>query len=229
MKTLFILVSMLFFSATYSIGQDRLSVKDIEKLQIQKFKKYVSRNNNELSLLLSDGSKHILKTNLKDSSSGFKNYIFKNYFKDLGYYLILVGYYEWRNYLLINQKTGDEYKLLCGAPVFSPSRERFVTTCCGGRSFSYPNGIQVWKVGRDELKQEYSATDEPNYTNNNYDARYHKRWGGSWHGDVWGYKDAVWHDESKILAQKTVCEDILNPPTSQIILQYQKDKWKIQN
>lgn len=156
--------------------------KDREEENIQRTSG-VTRQGDELILILKSGQQKVLKNNLKNEESSVE-YIFMRSLDAIGYWEILTFYYESFDYLLINQADGTETHLW-NKPVVSPDNQYLL---CGSTDLEagyVPNGFQLWAINNDQLvlQWEKEITD----------------WGAEkllWTKDnfVWGeqtYRDAV--------------------------------------
>jgi hypothetical protein len=124
----------------------------IECYQIKRYSKYFSRQNNQLKIKLKNGKILALKDSLEDDVDG-KWYNFREYLQDVGYFVIHVQYYEGNEYLMINDKTGKEYRIF-EIPHISPDKRRFVSVSA---SEAYnPNGVWIWRFTPGGLVNELS-------------------------------------------------------------------------
>ena len=98
-------------------------------------------------------------------------YNFRDYSRDLGYFLLHRQYYEGDDYLLIQDTTGHQSELQ-DLPVVSPDKSRLVTASNGISGGYNANGIQIWRLTKDGAVLEQSfdvkgwAPSDPVWTNN---------------------------------------------------------------
>lgn len=147
--TIFLLLFACFMGA---IAQDKLNFDEPE--QLKKFASYVKRDGATLYFKLKSGSYSALAD--KEECSSWDTcaaYQFLDYFKDVGFYLVDVGYYEGGEYLMISDKSGERY-LVHDKPEISSDRRRFVTVSA---SESYDiNGVFIWRFEGEKIISELS-------------------------------------------------------------------------
>ncbi len=131
----------------------------IERYQIKRYSKYVTRVGNQLQLILRNGKVKILEDTPKTTYDdvNLKAYSFRDYLRNIGYFLIEVQYYEGGEFLMVNNTSGNQF-LVPAIPAISPDKKRFVSVSIG---FPYNfNGIQIWKLISDRLVLEWSYEPE---------------------------------------------------------------------
>ena len=98
-------------------------------------------------------------------------YNFRDYLRDIGYFLLHRQYYEGDDYLLIHDTTGRQSELQ-DLPVTSPDKSRLVTASNGISGGYNANGVQIWRLTKDGAVLEQSfdvkgwAPSNPVWTNN---------------------------------------------------------------
>jgi hypothetical protein len=80
---------------------------------------------------------------------------FRDYFPEIGYYLLHRQFYEGEGYLLVHQDSGSRYELHA-LPVVSPDRQRLVAASDGFRGGYSPNVIQIWRLAGNRMELEWS-------------------------------------------------------------------------
>ena len=131
---------------------DELNAKELE--QTKKFAVFVKRDGDTLYLKLGSGSYSTL-TDMKECSGWdtCKLYRFVDYFKDVGFYIVFVGYYEGYEYLMVSDKTGENC-LVHEAPEVSPDKKRFVAVSAS--EAHNINGVFIWRFEDDNIIPELS-------------------------------------------------------------------------
>lgn len=102
----------------------------------------------------------------EDSESCYQNdpktvatchaFVLISYVKTRGIFLILKGYYEGADFLLVDDATGDE-TLINAFPLFSPSGNRVLVLMNGGMDNSV--GIEIWRRTDHRFEREWA--DDP--------------------------------------------------------------------
>jgi hypothetical protein len=98
-------------------------------------------------------------------------YNFRDYLRDIGYFLLHRQYYEGDDYLLIQDTSGRQSELQ-DLPVISPDKSRLVTASNGISGGYNANGVQIWQLTKDGAVLEQSfdvkgwAPSDPVWTNN---------------------------------------------------------------
>lgn len=117
----------------------------IEKIQIENYRDWVSREGDILHLKLDNGK----TTDLKDRHSDDDNSVafsFIKYIEDINAYLVSVQYYEGGSYLLISKYSGDQASIIGGNVAVSPDRQRAVIWNMDMEAGYTPNGFQIMLV-----------------------------------------------------------------------------------
>lgn len=139
------------------IGKSNLEVlervDESEDLLIKKNNDYVKRDIQGLHLKISQAGEKIIQDNLSDADvdiGKFQRNYFKDFRRDVGFYIIGTGLYEGGFYKLINASTGKEYTT-GGYPYFSPDGKYILTTGFdieAGYSF---NGLELFENNQGNL------------------------------------------------------------------------------
>jgi len=118
----------------------------VERAQLPKYPRQVARQKGELRLTLKTGKTVVLKDSGDEVGKGVATvifYSFRDYLKDIGYFLVHTAFWEGDGYLMINDHTGYQYRIH-DLPILSPDRKRLATI-----SFSVaynPSDIQIWQL-----------------------------------------------------------------------------------
>jgi hypothetical protein len=134
-----------------------LRAGEIEAVLLKKFPN-ITRDGGVLTIK-TDGSTIALK-NRPDAGEGTVLYFFVGFVHihaDRTDYVIKVGLWEGRYYMLINGLTGETIDM-CGQPIISPDRRRCVAMCLDLEAGYMTNSIQIFRIERDgyELEWEYT-------------------------------------------------------------------------
>jgi len=111
----------------------------------------VHRKGDTLFLKKTDGTYVQLINNYAEYDDSFATYSYRYYLDDLGYFVVYAGFWEWYNYLIINQTTG-KITCACGPPVISPDLKSIMTCnedLLAGFTF---NGFELYTVEKDSLR-----------------------------------------------------------------------------
>jgi hypothetical protein len=81
-------------------------------------------------------------------------FTFRDYLKDIGYFIVHRQHYETTDYVLVHAQSGREFAIE-DLPVVSPDRTRLVTALAGLSGMSAGNGIQIWRLEPDGLRLEF--------------------------------------------------------------------------
>ena len=125
---------------------------DCERRSLAAFRAYAHRiNKTTLALTLRTGRK-VLLSNPDDCQSadprpgeGCEYFSLDFYFRQRGLFLISVGRYEWVEWILVNDHTGHQTRLL-GRPIFSPSGREFVVAINQGSSSGIAGAFEIWDL-----------------------------------------------------------------------------------
>lgn len=135
-----------------------------EMLRIEKFKENVRRDDDTLYLKVESGAYLAFKDTQSCDPPLPCDYEFVDYYSDLGFYLIFVGYYEGEDYIMISDKDGKEYSVK-ELPRLSPDKERFVSvSACEVYCI---NGVFIWRIVDNGLVSELFYEPEE-YTRYNF-------------------------------------------------------------
>jgi hypothetical protein len=107
-----------------------------------------------LQLRLLDGRTRALADVAGSDDVDEARFSFRDYLKDIGYFLVHRQRYETRDYVLVHARSGREFPLE-DVPVVSPDRRRIVTTLAGLSGMSSGNGVQIWLLEPDGLRLEF--------------------------------------------------------------------------
>jgi hypothetical protein len=117
--------------------------EDQELLRIERFKENVRRDGDTIYIKIESGAYLAFQDAQSCEPPSPCDYEFVDYYSDLGFYLIFVGYYEGEDYVMISDKDGKEYSVK-DLPRLSPDRERLVSvSACGAFCI---NGVFVWRI-----------------------------------------------------------------------------------
>jgi len=117
--------------------------EDQEMLRIERFEENVRRDGDTLYLKLKSGAYLAFRDAQSCEPPSPCDYEFVDYYGDLGFYLVFVGYYEGEDYVMISDRDGKEYSVK-ELPKLSPDKERIasVSSC---DAFCI-NGVFVWRI-----------------------------------------------------------------------------------
>lgn len=140
-----------------NIGNSYSCAQAIEHYQFRKpeYSKFVSRVGKELKLNLVDGKSLILKDASKITEASGENFSFREYLRDTNYFLIHVQRYDDTAYLMINDKTGEKFKI-AEPPIFSPDKQRFVSVF--GSLGDVVGIFQIWRIVGNRIISEFEIT-----------------------------------------------------------------------
>jgi hypothetical protein len=95
----------------------------------------------------------------RDNCKGglFVVYTLKAYYQDLDYFLVFASGNEWEDYTLVNGKNASRTGLL-GEPIFSPDRQRFVSTVID--EMNGTTSIYIYRIDAMRVKIEYRNIDK---------------------------------------------------------------------
>jgi len=146
----------------------------IERHQLRKpqHARLAVRARNGLRVRLRDGTWLTVKDSQKkgDEASVLK-FSFRDYLRDIGYFLLHRQYYEGDDYLLIQDTTGNKFELQ-DVPVISPDKRRLVTASNGISGGYNANAVQIWQLTKRGVVLEQSfepkgwAPSDPVWTDN---------------------------------------------------------------
>lgn len=153
-KRSLIIIAVYFFIIIFLYRTEAAAENYNEHDRIERFASDVMRDGGTLRLRLKSGDYSIL-TDVK-TCQGWDDceiYFFMDYFKDIGFYLVNVSYYEPVDYLMISDKSGTKYYIHT-VPHFSPDRKRFVSVESAD-AYS-KNGVFIWRIEDAKLILEFS-------------------------------------------------------------------------
>jgi hypothetical protein len=166
-----------------NIQNTHLCAQAVEKAQLPRYPQQVSRQGKILRLTLKTGKvvelKDVDDKALEQNGQADKivYYNFREYLRDLGYFLIHVQYYEGNTYLMVNDQNGERYPLP-DLFLLSPNRQRLATVLMS-EAFN-PTIIQIWRITPEKMTKEWSLEPED-----------------------WGPKDGAWQDNDTLTFTKT--------------------------
>ena len=146
----------------------------IERQQLRKpkYTRLAIRARNGLRVRLRNGTWLTLQDSQEkgDEASVIK-FSFRDYLRDIGYFLLHRQHYEGDDYLLIQDTTGSKFELH-DVPVISPDKRRLVTASNGISGGHNANAVQIWQLtkGGAVLEQSFElkgwAPSDPVWTDN---------------------------------------------------------------
>lgn len=139
----------------------------------------VTRTPEGLLFQLRNGTQKLLKENKETDGDDFASYGFLEPMDSIGQWLLLAGYYEAFDYVLIDQHDGSETHLW-GRPVLSPDGKHFLTGMVDLEAAFVPTGFQMWGFENNKpvLRWEKELTD-------------------------WGSDNFIWTKDNHIIAEQT--------------------------
>lgn len=145
-----------------------------ERLLKEKYKSIFSTTDSILTIKMKDGSNKSFPR-VGDTEKGI--YSFDSYFQEIDLVLLYVQYYEGNEYYLLYRKTGEGLFLI-GKPYFSKDYSRFIAINCDLDASYTTNGIALYTLEGDRIKQEFIAEVSP-----------------------WGPQKAMWVDDNNIILE----------------------------
>jgi hypothetical protein len=124
----------------------------IERAQLPRHPQHAARQPGRLTLTLKTGKTVVLKDT--QGVSGL-HYSFRDYLKDLGYFLVHAQAWEGDAYLMVNDRTGKR-QFIHDLPIISPNKARLVTISMDLEAQYNPNAIQVWRLAPAGMVREWS-------------------------------------------------------------------------
>ncbi len=169
-KTLIIFALMIASMLSHGVVNAEASYYDEinkeESEQLIKFKDSVKRTDKTLTFKMTH-SAPVTLTNLNKCTNyeTCRGYWFIDYFKEVGFYLVLVTYYEGADYLLINDKYGKQQKIPDHA-MLSPDKNRFASVSFDetGYGGELGNSILIWRIKGTQLIPEFKYIPTDEYT-----------------------------------------------------------------
>jgi len=152
----------------------------IEADKLKRYPEIVKRSGDSLILKLANGDSLIL-VNFRRNGEGIQYNSFREFYPELGYYLICRRFYEGWDFILIDTETGNSTQLYAH-PLFSPDFGRFVTAVADLVAGYRPNGVWIYKIAESDIILEWSFDSGSNV----------------------GFDDAVWLDTTIIALNQVV-------------------------
>lgn len=155
-----------------------VTMEEGEKSALQKDTR-VTRTPEGLRFQLKNGETKLLKENRDTDGEDFASYNFIETMDDIGQWLLMGGYYEAWDYVLIDQEDGTENHLW-GDPVLSPDGRYFLTGMVDLEAAFVPTGFQLWSFENNKpvLRWEKELTD-------------------------WGSDRFIWTNNNTVIAEQT--------------------------
>jgi hypothetical protein len=163
----------IFSERSYYGSSDSLEAIDLQK------DTRVMRTPEGLRFRLKNGEHKLLKENKDTESDDFASYSFLEPMDNIGQWLLMGGYYEAFDYVLIDQQDGSETHLW-GRPILSPDGQYFLTGMVDLDAAFVPTGFQMWSITNNKpvLRWEKELTD-------------------------WGSDNFIWTNDNHIIAEQT--------------------------
>jgi hypothetical protein len=165
-----------------NIQNTHLCAQAVEKAQLPRYPQQVSRQGKILRLTLKTGKVVELKDVVDAKNEQVDKivyYNFREYLRDLGYFLVHVQYWEGSAYLMVNDQNGERYSLH-DLFLLSPDRQRLATVTMFD-AFN-PTAIQIWRITPEKMTLEWSWQ--------------HTQ-------EDWGPKSGAWQDNNTLTFDKT--------------------------
>lgn len=132
----------------------------IERYQIKKYSKYITRSETNEGKFLKIKLKNSAVKTYKDINLESEEdvlFSFRDYLQDIGYFIVHYQLWEGDGYIMINDKTGFETPL-SELPVISPDRKRIISVSA---SIAYNwNGIVIYKFTPKDMVLEFNYDTE---------------------------------------------------------------------
>jgi len=123
-------------------------------LLASRFQEYFYLTDSTLVLKLADGKTMSFDRYVEEMDWDDDGYIFAHYFDKIGYYLLIIQYYEGNSWMLVNRKNGFKKDIL-GLPYISEDNKKIIAISSdlyAGYNFS---GIALYTVLADSLQTEF--------------------------------------------------------------------------
>lgn len=160
------------FGASLSLAASYLDeVRAQEPKQLEKFKGRARRDGSLLMLKTVSGAYVTFAETLGCDPMSWCRYIFIDYFRDQGFYVVFMRTHEGDTHTMISEKDGKEYFVM-EPPQLSPDRKRVVTASAS--DYEDENGVFIWRMEDGLLISELSYKPSSKGSNANY--YYFKRW-----------------------------------------------------
>ena len=181
----------------------------LENKALNKYSALASRNENTLTIMVSGNTTTLIDKSAENIQ--LKKYSLVNVYKDIGYGLVHVQYWESHTYYLVNLQTG-QIEDIEGIPVISPSKKYLVSVNFAGPSGESDPIIKIYKLSKPHLILDWSL--KPN----------------------WEPSDPKWISDTELLLVKNVFseklllknkneEDLYIKENRRII--YSKEQWSL--
>jgi len=130
-------------------------LKRIEKDQLIKHKKWVSRNKDVLTIKLQNGKTLDFKNyRPKENDDSIYLFYFKDYDKDLGYFIVTKALYEGNSIYLIDHKTGGKFSF-DGLPAISPNKKLLLSFVSSDTHFY--DSYSIWRIKKSGFEKIYTG------------------------------------------------------------------------
>lgn len=135
-------------------GEAVRNEEDREMMRIKRFEENVKRDGG--TLYLKTGSRAYLTYKDLEHCVPMSpcDYEFIDYWSDPGFYVVLVGYHEGEDYLIISDTDGKEYRVY-SLPRLSPDK-KLIVTAFGNEAGYTVSGVFIWRIVGGGLVSEYS-------------------------------------------------------------------------
>lgn len=169
-----------------------VTMEDGEKRALQQDTR-VTRTPEGLQFRLKNGETKLLKENKDTDGEDFASYNFIEPMDNIGQWLLMGGYYEAWDYVLIDQEDGNENHLW-GHPVMSPDGKYFLTGMVDLEAAFVPTGFQLWSFENNKpvLRWEKELTD-------------------------WGSDHFIWTKNNTVVAEQTYRDETSGELRTRII------------
>ena len=122
-------------------------MKKIAGQQLKADARFVTKRSDALIFNLFNGDFKVIESN-KSRGKNYKVYSYCYYLKKMGFFVVRIDLTEGHEYLLIDDKTGDEYQIY-GFPKPSPNGKYLVATNADLYEEVNFNGIEIWGFTND--------------------------------------------------------------------------------
>lgn len=207
-----LIVIFSLFAASSTLAASYLDeVRAQESKQLEKFKDRVRRDGNLLLLKTVSGSYISFWDTLGCDPMSWCRYIFIDYYKDSGFYVVFLRAHEGDTHKMISEKDGKEYFVM-EPPAVSPDRTRVVTASAS--DYEDENGVFIWRMEDGLLISELSY--KPSSKGPYAKYYYFKRWKDNKTIEIYKHFHA-----SKILCSNSNIAEI------EITLRLEDGVWKV--
>jgi hypothetical protein len=129
--------------------------KVIEKYSIEQDKESVSRRDSSVLIFKLKNGKSKTLTNHYSMGEMHRTYHYRDYLKEIGFYVCFAALYEGSYYILINDTTGEEFELN-GIPKISKDKKRLMSSVYDNDSPYNDGGLYIWKILNQKIELELS-------------------------------------------------------------------------